>query len=120
MPIFLTVPKDWQKYCTLYPRKNDLALCSNLSVRHVLGILSCEKFLQTKNFCGRTPIEEKHLFHRSDPAYCTITQAAQYYCKTFWKANVADVAYKRVEEPETGEVISNRAVLNDNNDETDP
>ena len=44
MPSLLTVPKDWQKYCTLYPRKNDLALCSNLSVRHVLGILSCEKF----------------------------------------------------------------------------
>ena len=44
MPSFLTVPKDWQKYCTLCPRKNDLALCSNLSVRHVLGILSCVRF----------------------------------------------------------------------------
>ena len=66
------------------------------------------------------PIEGKHLFNRSDPTYCTIAQAAQYYCKTFWKANVADVVYKRVQEPETGEVISNRAVLNHNNDETDP
>ena len=66
------------------------------------------------------PIEEKHLFHRSEPTYCTIAQAAQYYCKRYWKANVFDVAYNRVEEPETGEVISIRAVSNDNNDKTNP
>jgi hypothetical protein len=66
------------------------------------------------------PIAEKHFFNRSDPTYCTIAQAARYYCKRFWKANIAYVAYNCVEEPETGEVISNRAVLNDNNDETDP
>ncbi|NDH74914.1 MAG: hypothetical protein EBY53_10415, partial [Rhodobacteraceae bacterium] len=66
------------------------------------------------------PIEEKHLFYRSESTFCTIAQAAQYYCKRYWKANVADVAYNRVEEPETGEVISIRAVSNDNNDKTNP
>jgi hypothetical protein len=84
------------------------------------GNTKLRKVLTNQKLLWPNPIEEKHLFHRSDPAYCTIAQVAQYYCKRFWKANVADVAYNRVKEPETGEVISDRAVLNDNNDETDP
>lgn len=77
----------------------------------------CE-VLTNQKLLRPNPIEEKHLFHRAEPTYCAIAHAAQYYCKRYWKANVADVTYNRVEEPETGEVISIRIVLNDNNDKT--
>lgn len=42
-------------------------------------------------------------FPRGCREYCTISQAAQNYCRRFWKANVSDVVYCRVGEPETGE-----------------
>ena len=84
------------------------------------GNTKLREVLTKQKLLRPNPIEENHLFHRSDPTYCTIIQAAQYYCKRFWKANVADVAYNRVEEPETGEVISDKAVFNDNNDDTNP
>ena len=84
------------------------------------GNTKLREVLTNQKLLRPNPIEEKHLFHRSEPTFCTIAQAAQYYCKRYWKANVAEVAYNRVEEPETGEVISIRAVSHDNNDDTNP
>jgi hypothetical protein len=84
------------------------------------GNTKLREVLTNQKLLWPNPTEEKHLFHCSDPAYCTIAQAAQYYCKRFCKANVADVAYNRVKEPDTGEAISVRVVLNDNDVETDP
>ena len=104
---------------TLPPEKR-LGFMQQLIGEARAGNTKLREVLTNQKLLWPNPIEEKHLFHRSDPAYCTIAQAAQYYCKRFWKANVADVAYNRVKEPQTGEVISDRAVLNDNNDETDP
>jgi len=49
------------------------------------------------------PEDEKYLFARGSRQYCTIAQAAQHYCKRFWKANVSDVVYCRVPDPPTGE-----------------
>lgn len=49
------------------------------------------------------PINDRHLFYRRRPEYCTISQAAQNYCKRFWKANVWEVVHNKVAEPETGE-----------------
>lgn len=49
------------------------------------------------------PVSEFWLFPRSSWAYCTIAQAAQRYCKRYWHADVADVVYCRVDEPDTGE-----------------
>lgn len=84
------------------------------------GNTKLREVLTNQKLLRPNPIEEKHLFYRSESTFCTIAQAAQYYCKRYWKANVADVAYNRVEEPETGEVISIRAVSNDNKDKTNP
>jgi len=50
------------------------------------------------------PIHDRHLFHRYSTEYCTISQAAQNYCKRFWKANVWEVVHNKVPEPPTGEV----------------
>lgn len=50
------------------------------------------------------PIHDRHLFHRRSAEYCTISQAAQNYCKRFWKANVWEVVHNKVPEPPTGEV----------------
>lgn len=104
---------------TLPPEKR-LGFMQQLIGEARAGNTKLREFLTNQKLLRPNPIEEKHLFHCSDPAYCTIAQAAQYYCKRFWKANVADVAYNRVEEPETGEVIPNRAVSHDNNDDTNP
>ena len=104
---------------TLPPEKR-LGFMQQLIGEARAGNTKLREVLTNQKLLRPNPIEEKHLFHRSDPAYCTIAQAAQYYCKRFWKANVADVAYNRVEEPETGEVIPNRAVSHDNNDDTNP
>ena len=104
---------------TLPPEKR-LGFMQQLIGEARAGNTKLREVLTNQKLLRPNPIEEKHLFHRSDPAYCTIAQAAQYYCKRFWKANVADVAYNRVEEPETGEVIPNRAVSYDNNDDTNP
>lgn len=104
---------------TLPPEKR-LGFMQQLIGEARAGNTKLREVLTNQKLLRPNPIEEKHLFHRSDPAYCTIAQAAQYYCKRFWKANVADVAYNRVEEPETWEVIPNRAVSHDNNDDTNP
>ena len=104
---------------TLPPEKR-LGFMQQLIGEARAGNTKLREVLTNQKLLRPNPIEEKHLFHRSDPAYCTIAQAAQYYCKRFWKANVADVAYNRVEEPETGEVIPSRAVSYDNNDDTNP
>lgn len=50
--------------------------------------------------------EEKHLFWRRCPvSYCTISQAADRYCRLFWKAGVVDVVRGKAPEPPTGEVV---------------
>lgn len=49
------------------------------------------------------PIHDRHLFHRYSTEYCTISQAAQNYCKRFWKANVWEVVHNKVPEPPSGE-----------------
>ena len=104
---------------TLPPEKR-LGFMQQLIGEARAGNTKLREVLTNQKLLRPNPIEEKHLFYRSDPAYCTIAHAAQYYCKRFWKANVADVAYNRVEEPETGEVIPNSAVSHDKNDDTNP
>ena len=104
---------------TLSPEKR-LGFMQSLIAEARAGNTKLREILTNQKLLRPNPIEEKHLFHRSEPTYCTIAQAAQYYCKRYWKANVADVAYNRAEEPETGEVIAIRAVSNDNNYDTNP
>ena len=49
--------------------------------------------------------QEKHLFLRGDRSYCTISQAADRYCRISpWNAEVAEVVRGEVPEPPTGEV----------------
>jgi len=50
------------------------------------------------------PINDDYLFHRESHTFCTIAQAANNYCKRFWKADVKKVVYNKVPEPETGEL----------------
>ena len=50
------------------------------------------------------PENERWMFPRSNRVYSTIAQAAQAYCWKFWRANVDDVVYDRVDEPPTGEI----------------
>ena len=50
------------------------------------------------------PENDTWMFPRGRRAYSTIAQAAQSYCWKFWKANVDDVVYDRVDEPPTGEI----------------
>lgn len=57
-----------------------------------------------------------YLFHRRCPsAYFTIAQAAERYCRKFWRASVRDVVYGLAPEPPTGEVITNQSVVTINN-----
>ncbi len=49
------------------------------------------------------PYTQRFLFHRRPRAYCTISQAASNYCKRFWRANIQDVVFFKVSDPETGE-----------------
>lgn len=51
------------------------------------------------------PIWEVHKLPRKSKTYYTIAQAANNYCKRFWKANVWEVVACKVPEPETGEVF---------------
>lgn len=49
---------------------------------------------------------DKHYFFRGCSAYCTISQAADRYCRSSpWNAGVAEVVRGEVPEPPTGEVI---------------
>lgn len=48
----------------------------------------------------------KHLFYRRCPSFCTISQAADIYCRVSpWNAGVAKVVRGEVPEPPTGEII---------------
>ena len=49
------------------------------------------------------PFNDTHMFPKGSRSYCTIAQATRNYCKKFWRADVADVVYGRVSEPDTGE-----------------
>ena len=54
--------------------------------------------------------QEKHLFLRGDRSYCTISQAADRYCRSSpWNAGVADVVRGKVPDPPTGEVTEEAA-----------
>jgi len=49
--------------------------------------------------------DKHHLFPRGCRSYCTISQAADRYCRISpWNAGVADVVRGKVPEPPTGEV----------------
>lgn len=49
---------------------------------------------------------DRHLFHRGCRNFCTISQAADRYCRSSpWNAGVAEVVRGEVPEPPTGEVI---------------
>ena len=102
------------------PPEKRLGFIQSLIAASRAGNTKLREVLTNQKLLRPNPIEGKHLFHRSEPTYCKIAQAAHYYCKRYWKANVANVAYNRVEEPETGEVIFNRVVSHDNNDDTNP
>ena len=73
----------------------DEARAGNTQLRE---ILSNHKLLHPD------PFGDVWLFYRRSRSYCTIAQAANNYCKRYWKANVSDVVYCRCKEPETGEV----------------
>ncbi|SHK68958.1 hypothetical protein SAMN05444000_1721 [Shimia gijangensis] len=48
---------------------------------------------------------KKHLFYQGRKSYCTISQAANRYCRASpWDAGIADVVRGKVPEPPTGEV----------------
>ncbi|WP_416915638.1 MAG: hypothetical protein ACMUJJ_01020 [Roseicyclus sp.] len=49
--------------------------------------------------------EERLFWRRSPSVYCTISQAADRYCRKFWNAGVVDVVRGLVPEPPTGEVL---------------
>ena len=102
------------------PPEKRLGFIQSLIAASRAGNTKLREVLTNQKLLRPNPLEEKHLFYRSEPTFCTIAQAAQYFCKRYWKANVADVAYNRVKEPDTGEAISVRVVFNDNDVETDP
>ena len=102
------------------PPERRLGFMQSLIAEARAGNTKLREVLTNQKLLRPNPLEEKHLFYRSEPTFCTIAQAAQYFCKRYWKANVADVAYNRVKEPDTGEAISVRVVFNDNDVETDP
>lgn len=62
------------------------------------------KILTNPAFIRPNP-QDEHLFWRGSPAYCTIAQAADRYCRNSpWQASVAKVVRGQVPEPPTGEV----------------
>jgi hypothetical protein len=63
------------------------------------------KVLTIPKLVRPTP-QERHLFWRRSPAYCTIAQAADIYCRVSpWGASVNQVVSGKVPEPPTGEVL---------------
>lgn len=51
--------------------------------------------------------EKKHLFFRGCRSYCTISQAADLYCRSSpWNAGVVDVVRGEVPDPPTGEITA--------------
>lgn len=49
--------------------------------------------------------KERLFWRRSPSVYCTISQAADRYCRKFWSAGVVDVVRGLVPEPPTGELF---------------
>jgi len=63
------------------------------------------RVLTNPAFIRPNPLDQ-HLFFRRCPNYCTISQAADRYCRSSpWNAGVAEVVRGEVPEPPTGEVI---------------
>lgn len=54
------------------------------------------------------PKSDSWMFPWGRRNYCTIAQAAQNYCRKYWRANADDVVYCRVDEPPTGEVFDDK------------
>lgn len=53
--------------------------------------------------------DKKHLFYRGFRGHCTISQAADRYCRMSpWNTGVAEVVRGEVPDPPTGEVIEGR------------
>ena len=68
----------------------------NPTLRHIL----------TNKYLLYAGADQSRLFYLGRPScYFTIAQAADRYCRKYWKAGVRDVVYGRVEEPPTGEVM---------------
>ena len=60
---------------------------------------------------------DRHLFYRGCPSYCTISQAADRYCRRSpWNAGIAAVVRGEVPEPPTGEITEDLASLRDEPD----
>ena len=66
--------------------------------RQLMDILTNQRLMKPN------PEQDKWLFYKRSKSYCTITQAANNYCKRFWKADARAVIYGRSPEPPTGEV----------------
>ena len=64
----------------------------------VLRNILCNPMLLRPN-----PYTQRFLFYRRSRVYCTISQAASNYCKRFWRANIKDVVFCKVPQPDTGE-----------------
>lgn len=71
----------------------------NGDVSQLKDILSNYKLLHPH------PFNDRHMFPKGSRSYCTIAQATRNYCKKFWRADVSDVVYGRVSEPDTGECL---------------
>lgn len=73
----------------------------------------------TNKFLMAPPIGEEWMYFRHDSSrYLTLPQAAEQYCRYFWGHSVSDVVYCRVQEPPTGEVMSEENVVTICNRET--
>jgi len=58
--------------------------------------------------------QEKHLFYLGRSSFCTISQAADRYCRSSpWKAGVAAVVRGEVPDPPTGEITEEVSVVRD-------
>jgi len=66
--------------------------------RQLMDILTNQKLLRPN------PAHETWLFYKGQRSYCTIAQAANNYCKRFWKADARAVIYEKIPEPPTGEL----------------
>ena len=66
--------------------------------RQLMDILTNQRLLRPN------PQNDRWLFYKRSRSYGTIAQAANNYCKRFWKADARKVIYDKIPEPPTGEV----------------
>jgi len=70
------------------------------------GNTKLREILSNYKLLRPNPQNEKWMFPRKSRAYSTIAQAAHGYCWLFWEADVYDVVYNLVPEPEDGVIHS--------------